>query len=304
VKTDIFLSFLQSLVTKSNFILVEAIAKGFIAVRDNAIMEAVVANGNDLIAYIIVVAEEYAKLMKYNPDEAYRWDALAETDENFLKKILSKVNIEFTSDDPYPNQREMMYDIFHNNNLKIYSTLEDESQEGSHPAISNKQNDKLRAVHDFMGHYLPNVKMFRKYIKQHNIKSPDDEMFKKLRFGSHSFTVRGEMNTFLSHAKTMPPEAVPALFTEIIGQICTYFVTGNYTENKADIMEGVDFKNIGNFTSPELNARKKHYSDLLSNPNVESFETKLPGHPIIKDEIRWNLISHGEGVTHKRKKGA
>jgi len=264
--------------------------------------EAVVENGNGLVAYICVVAEEFNKLKKFNSDVEENWKSLIASDNKFLKQVLSKVSIEYVSEDPYANQREMMLDILTNNTLKVYATIDgDESQEGTHPQMSNSENNIFRAVHDYVGHYAPNSKKFKKFISDNKIKSKDDSKFKSYRFDSHSFTVRGEMNTFLTHSKTVSPKAIPALFTEIIGQICTYFVTNNFTENKVDIINGIDFKNVGLFTDPTLEKRKQKYLKMLEDENVNEFKLNFGGVKINKDKIRWNLISRGEGIKNKKK---
>jgi hypothetical protein len=87
-------------------------------------------------------------------------------------------------------------------------------------------------------------------------------------------------------------------FTEIVGQICTYFVTGNYTDNKVAIMHGIDFDNIGKFTDEELNNRKMRYKRLLDDDSVDKFKTKIG--IFDKSKIRWNLLSRGEGQKRKK----
>ena len=267
------------------------------------ITEAVSENGNGLLAYICVVAEEFHKLKKYNPKYEENWKSLITSDAKFMKQVLSKVKIEYVQFDPYGNQREMMFDILMNNTLQVYATIDgDKNQEGSHPQMTNSENNVFRAVHDYIGHYNPNSKKFKKFVTDNRITSTEDSKFKSYRFTSHSFTVRGEMNTFLTHSKTVSPKAVPALFTEIIGQICTYFVTRNFTFNKVDIIKSIDFKNIGMFTSPELKKRKQNYINLLEDDSIESFKLNFGNVNIVKNTIKWNLISRGEGIKHKKSK--
>jgi len=255
--------------------------------------EAIEAHGEELVAYCIVVAEEYVKLPNLEMRALKAWEDLLEHNEKMLQKILKKVNIIYTKEDPYKNQREMMYDIIKNNTMRIFKTPSDDS----HPGMTAAENDVFRALHDFVGHHLPNQKEFVKYLAKHNIKSTSDENFKKYRFNKNSFTVRGEMNTYFSHGKLLSDKVKPALFTEIVGQICTYFTTGDFTVNKVAFMDGVDYNKLGKFTDPKLTQRKEKYLELLKDDSVEKFDTELG--TFSKSSIRWNLLSRGEGQTRK-----
>lgn len=250
--------------------------------------ESIETHGTDFVAYCIVIAEEYNKLPKLDPEVETLWEDVALHNEKMLKRILSKVNVIFTKDDPYKNQREMMFDILINKQLKIFKTQDD-----SHPSLSDYENDIFRTVHDYLGHYLPNAKEFSKFLAKNNINKPQGNIFKSIRFSKNSFTVRGEINTYLSHIKLLPEKLHPVLFTEIVGQICTYFITNDYTINKVAIFNGVDFKNIGNFTTDKLTKRKAMFKSFLDDENINEFETKIG--IINKNNIRWNLLSRGEG---------
>lgn len=254
--------------------------------------ESIVTNGNDFVAYCIVVAEEYRELPTYDEDVASLWKEVASHNEKMLGKIMKKVDIQYTSRDPYKNQKEMMYDIIVNNRMKIFKTPSDDD----HPGLTGVENDILRAVHDFVGHHLPNEKEFAKMLAKDNYeKTPN---YKDYRFSKNSFTVRGEINTYLTHTKLLPKRLKPVFFTEIVGQICTYFTTGDYTDNKVAIMKGIDFDNIGKFTDNELSNRKARYKQILDDDSVEKFKTKLGAFD--KSNIKWNLLSRGEGQKRKK----
>jgi len=254
--------------------------------------EAVEVHGNELVAYCIVVAEEFKKLPYLDEDALPLWQAVAEHNNKMLSKILKKVRIEYTSRDPYKTQKDMMYDIIVNNRMKIFKTPSDES----HPGLSAVENDILRTVHDFIGHHLPNEKEFAKFLAKNNFeKNPN---YKTYRFSKNSFTVRGEMNTYLTHTKLLPKKLKPVLFTEIVGQICTYFVTNDFTDNKVAVMKGIDFDKVGMFTDKNLTIRKERYRTMLDDDSIEKFKTELGDYD--KSTIRWNLLSRGEGQVRKR----
>ena len=256
-----------------------------------ALTEGIEVNGNEFVAYCIVVAEQYVDMPKVDPKALVLWNDVIEHNEKMLMKILKSVNIEYTSNDPYKNQNEMMYDIIVNNRLQIFKTPSDDA----HPGMTAFENDIFRTVHDFIGHHLPNTKEFSKFLAKNNNKQNDE--FRNFRFKRNNFTVRGEINTYISHGKLLPEKLRPVLFTEIIGQICTYFITNNFTENKVGIMNGIDFKKIGLFTDSNLEKRKMYYIEKLNDSGVNSFKTRLG--KFDKDNIRWNLLSRGEGQVRK-----
>lgn len=260
--------------------------------------EGVIVHGNELVAYAMVVAEEYHFLPERREQDIRHWEAMVSGNETMLTRIMSDVEITWSTNDPYPNQRELMFDILVNKRARIYGTQDDGSQVGSHPGITNQDNNVLRAVHDYLTHWGPNAGKFKEYVKKNDIKDITDKKFKALRFSRNSFTVRGEMNAYLTHSKVAPRLAIPALFTEVVGQICVYFVTGDYTVNKASVMHGIDFQNIGRFTDPDLEKRKQQYLTMLNDKDVELIHTRIPGVTIHKSKIRWKLLSRGEGMTH------
>lgn len=261
-------------------------------INDILLKEAIETHGNDFVAYCIVVAEEFKELPKLDKDALSLWEEVALHNEKMLSKIFKQVSIEYTNKDPYKNQKDMMYDIIVNRRMRIFKTESDDD----HPGLSAVENDILRAVHDFIGHHLPNEKEFAQFLSKNNFnKTPE---YKDFRFSRNNFTVRGEMNTYLTHTKLLPKRLKPVFFTEIVGQICTYFVTGHYTENKVAIMQGIDFDKVGKFTSTELNNRKERYREMLDDSGIEKFHTKIGD--FSKDSIRWNLLSRGEGQKRKK----
>ena len=71
-----------------------------------------------------------------------------------------------------------------------------------------QMNEMFRAVHDILGH-CPN-------------RSPYE-------------TFEGELEAYQEHKKWYSPEAIPALYSETIGQLCVYYSTGDFVpvqENK------------------------------------------------------------------------
>lgn len=96
------------------------------------------------------------------------------------------ISVEITPDDPYGSFEEMHADVTQNNRLKVFST----ATTGSHQFFTDEENDQFRAVHDAYGHLAT----------------------------GRAFDRHGEEAAYLSHARTLPPEAHAALASETRGQ--------------------------------------------------------------------------------------
>ena len=86
-----------------------------------------------------------------------------------------------------------------------------------HPYFSVIDNIVFRTVHDYIAHIL----------------------------GNHDFGAKGELACYNLHAKMAPKDAIPALFTEVVGQASTTIVTGKFPKQKIVILNGFDFINVG-----------------------------------------------------------
>jgi len=56
---------------------------------------------------------------------------------------------------------------------------------------------------------------------------------------------KGELNAYNLHAKLLPKEAIPAIFTEVVGQAAVYMTYGNFPEQKIAVLHGFDFEKVG-----------------------------------------------------------
>jgi hypothetical protein len=86
-----------------------------------------------------------------------------------------------------------------------------------HPIFSLKDNIVFRSVHDFIVHIL----------------------------GNHGFGAKGEIASYNRHAKLAPNDALPALFTEIVGQACVVVKTNNFPKQKITVLKGFDYNEVG-----------------------------------------------------------
>ena len=60
------------------------------------------------------------------------------------------------------------------------------------------------------------------------------------------FSLKGEIAAYNTHLKTIPQQAIPALFTEVVGQVCVNVIqNGVFAEQKICLLDGFDYINIG-----------------------------------------------------------
>ena len=163
--------------------------------------------------FIVEVAVEYAAA-KHQPDHPSYKAFCRETVTQFRGLVNSGYEFSFTDNEPYSWSGSMFLDISRDKHLNIFT--------GGKLAWSNpladwagyrihgnaKINEMFRAVHDILGHY-PNRSPFE--------------------------TFEGELEAYQEHKKWYSPEALPALYSETVGQLCVYYATGDFIkvqENK------------------------------------------------------------------------
>ena len=162
--------------------------------------------------FVPLVAQAYAARPLYQPDVVYSWQALITHIDKMYRQLLSQVTVIPTADDPYPGYEEMMTDIRQHGRMKVYTGASE------HPVWTPEENVRFRAVHDYIVH----------------------------RAGEHNFTLRGELGAYNRHVKIAPPEARIALFTEIVGQTCSYWHNNEqFGEQKVAKLYGFDYVRVG-----------------------------------------------------------
>ena len=97
-----------------------------------------------------------------------------------FKQLQSKGKVEFVDEDPYENDEEMRQDVLQNKILKVFTGGTE------HPIFDPELNVKLRAVHDWMAHLQPSG------------------------FSGTGFDMKGEIQAYNTHLKTIPPAGAPA----------------------------------------------------------------------------------------------
>ena len=218
-------------------------------------------NGWDL--YSKLVAEAYLAAPSFEERAVPHFEAMIPFVNKMFKRIESKIDVHFVEEHPYANVKELRDDVFNNQTMKV-STLDAE-----HDIFDPQTNAKFRAVHDFMSH-----------IQAIGSRGTD-------------FSLKGEIQSYNTHLKTMPPASWPALFTEIVGQASTYFYQGGqFAEQKIALLDGFDYENIGvvdgyDIVDKEL-VKKQENEKMVA----EDFQKKVKKN---YKKMKFKLIGLGKG---------
>jgi hypothetical protein len=182
--------------------------------------------------YAELVAKAYEEAPEYDETVVESYKVLIESVKKMFKQLQSKVKVEFVDYDPYETRDEMAKDVEENKLLRISKLF------NVHPIYNEEENLMLRAVHDYYTHIIAN----------------------------QDFGLRGELKAYNTHAILAPPAALPALFTEIVGQVCYAIVHGTTDENglftpdfapqKICKLDGFDYKNVGQVDNMEIVNKK------------------------------------------------
>ena len=159
-----------------------------------------------------------------NPEvKAAYTKAAVEIDKQFqyLTKDLG-IKVEFIKDDPYKNSDEMYEDIINNKRLKVFQGGEPHPFLGESSKDKNgfTANEKLRAVHDYFGHFV----------------------------NRNQFGKVGEEAAWVDHSRMFSPEAQRAITTETRGQNSWVNFSGINDAAIAKMQKGNQLIKEGNVT--------------------------------------------------------
>lgn len=166
----------------------------------------------DYHPFVPVVGKAYMARPMVERAALPSWRLLAEHNRLMFGQIASRIRITFSAVDVYAGNYGQIVDDIRHGKLNVWTG------ESEHAAWSPEENWQFRAVHDYMTHFA----------------------------GEHDFTLRGEISAYNRHVKTIPPAARPALFTEVVGQVCTYYFLGEkFGPQKVAFLYGFDYVNVG-----------------------------------------------------------
>jgi len=139
------------------------------------------------------VAENY--LNSPEEDLSSEYSQLGEYNEDRFEDI--PIPVHFTEDDPYADAEELFEGIESDEELYIFSG-------GSSPeGMSDEQNLKGRAVHDYFGHYMNEC----------------------------DFSIEGEFEKWYNQKDDVPEGTEDLLFSEVVGQVTlVHYLEGGFDD--------------------------------------------------------------------------
>jgi len=184
--------------------------------------------------YAQLVGKAYMDAPEFDQRAVSSYKAMIPFIERMFKQIQSRVKVEFVNYHPYENADELRKDVKETGVLRIAKADSD------HPIFTNEQNVKFRAIHDYMSH------------------------IQAIGSRGTEFSLRGEIAAYNVHLKTIPKTAIPALFTEVIGQVCAYYYLGGRfpDKQKIAILPGFDYINIGRVEGRDIKNKELNEDEL------------------------------------------
>ena len=169
--------------------------------------------------YSELVAKAYRTAPDYDASVEPLYEKLGHWLEGMFGRMSSKIEIKFVPEHPYKSGKEMRQRV------KDEGVMYVSTSDAEHPVWTGEQgliwNTMFRAWHDWEGHIAK----------------------------GRGFKLQGEIASYNAHAKTIPRECIPILFTEVVGQICCFYQSGKQNcGQKAMIMPEFDYINVGALT--------------------------------------------------------
>jgi len=162
--------------------------------------------------YMQLVGQAYMDAPMEEEAAIASYKALAEWVNKFFERIVGVVDVKFVDYHPYKSSKEMIQRV-KDEGVLLISTADAE-----HPIFDAETNAKFRTVHDFGGHVQRGV----------------------------PFSYTGELKAYNAHVKMIPPAAVPAMFTEVVGQISCFYLNGKVNcPQKMVVLDDFDPVNLG-----------------------------------------------------------
>ncbi len=209
-----------------------------------------VKGGRESWEYAKAVADAYAAAPMYDKKAEPAYRALAQSIEKIFKQILSKVDVEFVAGQPYADDKELSEQVKKTGILYISTDFNE------HPFFNAEQNLKFRAVHDWFSHIATGAE----------------------------FSQRGELKAYNAQAKLTPQAALPALFTEVVGQAAYATTYGDFPPQKVAILPGFDYVNVG--LGPAAPALKHNPFQPAARAGLLR-RMKQDGCETFSDKVRW-----------------
>ena len=166
--------------------------------------------------YAQLVGEAYKNAPSYDSDVEEPYRVLADWLDKHFGRLKTQVRFEFVPEHVYTSAKDLR------ERVKAEGVMYVSTLDAEHPVWKGEDglitNTMFRAWHDWEGHIVK----------------------------GKGFTLQGEIAAYNAHAKMVPRECIPILFTEVVGQICCFYYNGKKNcEQKAVILPGFDHINVG-----------------------------------------------------------
>ncbi|MGA1354445.1 MAG: hypothetical protein ACO32I_06695 [Candidatus Limnocylindrus sp.] len=201
--------------------------------------------GDETRRYAKIVAQAYADAPDFDPAAVPAFQALARSLPKLFRMVQSKVEVVFVDGQPYRDDAHLVSEVRRTGKLLVPRDF------NNHPVFTPEQNLQSRAVHDWFAHLAP----------------------------SAEFSQRGELRAYNAQAKLTPRAALPALFTDIVGQAMFATVYGYFAPQKIAILDGFDYVEVGRGPAVERAIAEGVEGVPEADPTAEYWEepTKNPG---------------------------
>lgn len=143
------------------------------------------------------IAQAYLDAPIFDKSVAHHWHVLRKDTLKLFRMIQSKLDVSFVAGQPYATAKEMARKTTETGSLLISTDF------ARHPIFDIETNCQFRTVHDYC------------------------HIMARFNFG-----LIGEIKTFHAQALLVSREALPALFTEIVGQTCVHHVSHAFPVQK------------------------------------------------------------------------
>lgn len=207
--------------------------------------------GDETRRYAKIVAQAYADAPDFDPAAVPAFQALARSLPKLFRMVQSKVEVVFVDGQPYRDDAHLVREVKRTGKLLVPRDF------NNHPVFTPEQNLQSRAVHDWFAHLAP----------------------------SAEFSQRGELRAYNAQAKLTPRAALPALFTDIVGQAMFATVYGYFAPQKIAILDGFDYVEVGRGPAVERAIAEGVEGVPEADPTAAYWEepTKNPGGKMLRN---------------------
>jgi hypothetical protein len=205
------------------------------------IVEAITLNEKlslkDYGEYARLVTQAYIDAPKYDPSAVKHWNALRDSSYIWWRRLISEVDVIFVTGESEYETKPGEFTILGKRYKLVYVKGGQPYKTASEMANSYKKDGKLMISIDYSDHPIFSLE--------------DNIVFRTVHDyivhigGGYEFGLRGEISSYNLHAKLAPKEALPALFTEVLGQACYAVVNGDFPEQKIAVIPGFDYTDVG-----------------------------------------------------------